>query len=71
MLNSVVADGPAESGGLMLGDILVTLDGEAVQSPDDLAILLQSERVGKEVSLRIIRGGQAQVLAVEIGVREE
>ena len=71
MLNSVVADGPAESGGLMLGDILVTLDGEAVQSPDDLAILLQSDRVGKEVSLRIIRGGEAQVLAVEIGVREE
>ena len=69
MLNSVEADGPAESGGLMLGDILVTLDGEAVQSPDDLAILLKSERVGKEVSLRIFRGGEAQVHAVEIGVQ--
>lgn len=71
LLNSVEPDSPAESGGLVLGDILVTLDGEAVHSPDDLAVVLRGSRVGKEVPLRIIRGGVVQEVAVEIRVREE
>ena len=71
LLNSVEPDSPAESGGLVLGDILVTLDGEAVHSPDDLAVVLRGSRVGKEVLLRIIRGGVVQEVAVEIRVREE
>ena len=71
LLNSVEPDSPAESGGLVLGDILVTLDGEAVHSPDDLAVVLRGSRVGKEVLLRIIRGGVVKEVAVEIRVREE
>ena len=71
LLNSVEPDSPAESGGLVLGDILVTLDGEAVHSPDDLAVVLRGSRVGKEVPLQIIRGGVVQEVAVEIRVREE
>lgn len=71
LLNSVETDSPAERGGLVLGDILVTLDGEAVHTPDDLAVVLRGDRVGPEVPLRIIRGGKAQDVVVKIGVREE
>ncbi len=71
LLNSVEPDSPAESGGLVLGDILVTLDGEAVHSPDDLAVVLRGDRVGKEVPLRLIRGGVLQEMSVEISVRAE
>lgn len=71
LLHSVEPDSPAEEAGLLVGDILVTLDGEAVGSPDDLAVLLRGPRVGQEVPGRIVRGGSAQELTVTIGVRAD
>ena len=71
LLNSVETDSPAETGGLMLGDIIVTFGGEAIRNPDDLAVVLRGDRVGQEVPLRIIRGGTVQNVEVEIREREE
>lgn len=60
---------PAESGGILLGDVLLSLDGEAVSDPAELQALLSHERVGKEVPVRLIRGGQATELHVTLGER--
>ena len=69
LLNSVETDSPAETGGLMLGDIIVTFGGEAIRNPDDLAAVLRGDRVGQEVPLRIIRAGTVQDVEVEIRER--
>lgn len=70
MLVQVDADSPAERGGLLLGDILVALDGYAVQVIDDLLMLLNSDRAGKQASARVIRGGQLHDVQLTIGERE-
>lgn len=70
MLVSVEADSPAEKSGLLLGDILVALDDYSVQVIDELLMLLNSERVGKEITVRVIRGGQLHDLKVSVGERE-
>lgn len=67
MLMSVEANSPAAQGGLLQGDVLVTLDGQAVRHVDELQTLLSSDRAGKPIPVRIVRGGQVHDLTVTIG----
>ena len=69
LLTGVEPDGPAEQGGLLLGDTLVELDAQPVRQHDDLLALMASDRIGTVVPARIIRGGQVQELPVRIGER--
>lgn len=71
LLNSVAPASPAEKGGLVVGDILVKLDGDSILSPDDLAVVLRSDLTGKATDLQLIRGGALQELKVEIELGEE
>ena len=70
LLVRVDKDTPAEQGGLLLGDILVALDGQPVNDVDDLQALLSGDRVGNPVPIEVIRGGQVQTLTVTIGQRD-
>lgn len=67
MLMSVEADSPAAQAGLLQGDVLVKLDGQAVRHVDELQALLSGDRVGKPVSASVVRGGQVQNVNVVIG----
>jgi len=69
LLVMVEPDSPAARGGLLMGDTIVALDGSPVRHMDDLQALLSGSRVGKKVSVRIVRGGQVQDAEVVIGER--
>ena len=69
LLVDVEADSPAYQGGLLLGDTIVSLDGEAVHHMDDLLALLSGDRVGRAVPVRVVRGGQLHAMEVTIGER--
>ena len=69
LLLSVEADGPAEKGGLMLGDTLLALDGAPVRHLDELLGMLSGERVGTSAKVRLLRGGETKELKVTIGER--
>ena len=55
---------PADEAGLLVGDLLLSLDGQALTSPDELLELLIGERVGKSVTAMVLRG----VALVEVSV---
>ncbi|MBD2167969.1 PDZ domain-containing protein [Calothrix membranacea FACHB-236] len=62
--------GPAEKAGVLLGDVLVKLDGTTVSDTGDvMALLNSSDRVGKTVPLQVVRGGVLVELAIAIGER--
>ncbi len=65
----VEEESPAGRGGLIIGDILATLDGRPVEDTEDLLALLTGERVGREVPVEVIRGGELQTLQVTVGER--
>jgi S1-C subfamily serine protease len=62
--------GPAEQGGLLVGDILVRIGEQTVGDPDDLYSALNSETVGKSIAAEILRGGKPQVIKVTVGERK-
>jgi S1-C subfamily serine protease len=65
-----VTDGsPAAAAGLLVGDVLTDLDGEPIESPEDLLDRLIGDRVGRQVSVRVLRGGSARELPVTVGER--
>ena len=59
-INQVDVGGAAWNAGLQAGDILVSLDGEALSGTDDLNRILGSHAVGDEVSLYIYRAGRGE-----------
>jgi serine protease DegQ len=60
---------PAGRGGLIIGDILVTLDAQPVEDTEDLLVLLTGERVGRAFPVKVIRGGELHELQVTVGER--
>jgi len=59
---------PAKEGGLLMGDLIVDFDGNPIRGIDDLHKLLTDERIGKKVSVTVIRG--TQKLTFEVVPRE-
>jgi len=62
--------GPAEKGGLLVGDILVSVGGQSVSDPDDLFSALHSDTVGKSIAVEVLRGGKPESVNVTVGERK-
>jgi S1-C subfamily serine protease len=67
MIMSVEANSPADQAGLIQGDILVNVAGQALRHVDDLQSLLSSTPVGTTVTARVARGGELQEIPLTIG----
>ena len=69
LLTAVESGSPAEQGGLVLGDTLVTLDGVRMRQHDDLTAFMAPDRIGQTVAVQLLRGGHIQELQVMVGER--
>ncbi len=71
LLVSTVEDGsPAARGGVLLGDALLAFGGTPLLHPGDLLPLLEEDRIGQAVALRLLRAGEVREVAVTVGARE-
>ena len=62
-------NGPAERDGLLLGDIIIAIDGHEMADPSDVLAALGSERVGKPISVRLVRAGEVRDVKVTVAER--
>ena len=70
LLVVTVAQGSsAEQSGVLLGDIIVTVNGSPVHNLRSLQPVLDSENVGNQVHFEIVRGGKLVKLSVTVGER--
>ena len=63
-------NGPAQKGGLFVGDTIVAIGGQGVSDPDDLFAALSSDTVGKPIAVEVLRGGKAETVKVTVGERK-
>jgi S1-C subfamily serine protease len=70
MVMSIEPNSPAEQGGLLLGDIVIALDGEAIAEVEELQDRLTGERVGRPVPVRVIRAGAPFEVKITVGERQ-
>jgi S1-C subfamily serine protease len=69
MMLSVEADGPADKGGITIGDVLLSLGDSRVTNTDDLQTILGGHEVGAVVKARLLRGGEVKEAEITLGER--
>ncbi len=69
MVVHVEPDGPAGGAGLVLGDVLLAIGGQAVSDAESLQRQLGPETVGQPVQVQLLRGGAVTEISVTVGTR--
>ena len=70
LIVKVDENSPAQQGGVLVGDIVVALDGHSINDSEELQLLLVGDRVGRAVPVEVMRGNTLQTLSVTIGQRK-
>ena len=60
---------PASTAGVLVGDLLMSVDGQSVESPEDLLALLSDAPVGHQMTFDVRRGRSAVELTITVGER--
>ena len=71
LVSVIVPGGPADKAGLVVDDVILSFQGEALPSPDRLRWVASLAGVGKTVTLRVARGGRLFDLQVKLDALPE
>jgi serine protease DegQ len=71
IIAGVMRDGPAGRGGVRVGDIVRSIDGNEVASTSSMLAMIALLPPGQEVTLSVLRAGRSLDLKVRIGVRPQ
>jgi len=70
-IQEATAGGPAATAGLRAGDLIVSVGGQPVREPGDVAAAIQDRHPGEQVPIEIERGGARQTVDVQLATRPE
>jgi serine protease Do len=68
LVADVMKDGPARDAGIEVGDVIVEFDGNRLKDSNELPLMVARTKVGKQVSLKVIRNGSETT--VDVTIRE-
>src|SRR5712691_1533771 len=71
LVRAVMPGEPADQGGVRADDVIVGIDGTALEGPRDLQRLVSSMAVGKKVRVALLRDGRETEVEVTIGLYRE
>ena len=66
---AVSAGAPAETAGVKVGDVIQSVAGKKVATPDAVAATIQDRRPGETIKVVVKRGGSTQTIDVRLGER--
>jgi serine protease Do len=66
LVTSVIPDSPADKAGLQAGDVITQFDNKAVNTVNELPLLVGNTEIGKKVPVSIVRAGKNKVIDVTI-----
>mgnify|MGYP001547412422 CR=1 FL=1 len=68
VITNVPEDAPAAKAGLKQEDVIVAIDGQKIESPDDLRLYISQKVPGTEVTVTFLRKGQQRTVPVKLGL---
>ena len=67
LVAQVLDDGPAAKGGLQVGDVILSMNGQPIVMSADLPHLVGALKAGSKAALEVIRNGKRQNLELTVG----
>jgi serine protease Do len=67
LVAQVLEDGPAAKGGLQVGDVILSMNGQPIDMSADLPHLVGGLKAGAKASLEVIREGKRRTIDVTVG----
>jgi len=71
IIDKVVENSPADDGGLVEGDIIMTFKGEKVRGVNHLSRLVRKSSPDEKVEMEIVRDGKKKKIKIKLGKREK
>ena len=68
-VGGVVPSTPAEKAGLLLGDLLLTLDGQSMTDTDSVQEVLRKSKPGDRIEAGLVRGGALVKVTIQLTTR--
>jgi putative serine protease PepD len=71
LIQAAIPGGPAEGVGLSAGDVIVAIDGQRVDEPEDVSDAVSDHRPGDEIEVEVIQDGDRRTITVELDTRPQ
>jgi len=69
VIDSVQPDSPADHANLKRGDVILSVNGQAVRSGDELVAIVSDTEVGRKLKVEYLRDGKRNLTEVEVADR--